>query len=260
MRLFTGIEIPENIKDRLEMLIEHLRPTANLKWSPVYNLHITTKFIGEWPSSRLDEMAFALRDVTGTGPIECEVSGLGWFPNARNPRVFWAALECGPALGRTGRARRNPFWSGSASRVKVGRFRRISHSRESSQPAPLQRIAGSGFAARRAAFRELHGLTIPSVSQRAGRERFRVHEAVRFPPAERMIASAGSLPCVHARRDSVRLPAGAPEDRARRCANSGSGNIGATNVLRTTGRALGVVDAAARHRERVRRCLALPRS
>jgi len=98
MRLFTGIEIPENVKDRLEMLIEHLRPTANLKWSPVYNLHITTKFIGEWPSSRLEELAFALRDVTGTGPIECEVSGLGWFPNARNPRVFWAAIDCGPAL------------------------------------------------------------------------------------------------------------------------------------------------------------------
>lgn len=98
MRLFTGIEIPDDVKDRLEVLIEHLRPTANLKWSPVYNLHITTKFIGEWPSSRLEELAFALRDVTGPGPINCEVSGLGWFPNARSPRVFWAGIECGASL------------------------------------------------------------------------------------------------------------------------------------------------------------------
>jgi len=97
MRLFTGIEIPEDVKNRLELLIERLRPTANLKWSPVHNLHITTKFIGEWSSSRLDELAFALREVTGPGPIEVEISGLGWFPNPQNPRVFWAGIQSGVA-------------------------------------------------------------------------------------------------------------------------------------------------------------------
>ncbi len=80
------------------MLIEHLRPTANLKWSPVYNLHITTKFIGEWPSSRLDELAFALRDVTVQDQSNARSADWSPFPNARNPRVVWAALECGPAL------------------------------------------------------------------------------------------------------------------------------------------------------------------
>jgi 2'-5' RNA ligase len=27
-----------------------------------------------------------------------EVRGLGWYPNARNPRVFWAAVQGGDAL------------------------------------------------------------------------------------------------------------------------------------------------------------------
>jgi RNA 2',3'-cyclic 3'-phosphodiesterase len=26
------------------------------------------------------------------------VRGLGWFPNERNPRVFWAGIESGPEL------------------------------------------------------------------------------------------------------------------------------------------------------------------
>jgi 2'-5' RNA ligase len=98
MRLFTGIEIPDDIKNRLEVLMEHLRPNANLKWSPVYNLHITTKFIGEWPSERLDELKGLLRGIKTTGPIDIEIRGLGWFPNPHNPRVFWAGIKAAKEL------------------------------------------------------------------------------------------------------------------------------------------------------------------
>ncbi len=98
MRLFTGIEIPDEIKNRLEVLIEHLRPNASLKWSPVYNLHITTKFIGEWPSGRLDELKGALRGIKPAGQVRVEIQGLGWFPNPHNPRVFWAGIKAGEEL------------------------------------------------------------------------------------------------------------------------------------------------------------------
>jgi 2'-5' RNA ligase len=98
MRLFTGIEIPDDIKERLEVLIEYLRPQANLKWTPVYNLHITTKFIGEWPSSKLDELKSTLSEVKKSAPIDIEIRGLGWFPNPHNPRVFWAGIKAGKEL------------------------------------------------------------------------------------------------------------------------------------------------------------------
>jgi 2'-5' RNA ligase len=35
MRLFTGIDLPEDVRERLERLLMHLRPAAHLKWSPV---------------------------------------------------------------------------------------------------------------------------------------------------------------------------------------------------------------------------------
>ena len=49
MRLFTAIDLPADVRDRLDKLIARLRPLARINWSPPENLHITTKFIGQWP-------------------------------------------------------------------------------------------------------------------------------------------------------------------------------------------------------------------
>ena len=98
MRLFTGIDLPEEIREKLERLMMHLRPCAHLKWVPVYNLHLTLKFIGEWPEQKLPELEAALRSISRRAPIPLEVRGLGWYPNARSPRVFWAGVQGGDAL------------------------------------------------------------------------------------------------------------------------------------------------------------------
>jgi len=98
MRLFTGLEIPYEVARRLEELIERLRLTAALKWSPPANLHITTKFIGEWPEARLGELKAALGALPGRGLIEVQVRKLGFFPNSRAPRVFWVGVEGGGEL------------------------------------------------------------------------------------------------------------------------------------------------------------------
>jgi 2'-5' RNA ligase len=98
MRLFTAIEIPDEIRDRLERLITHLRPTAHVKWSPVYNLHITLKFIGEWPADDLEKLQSALTQVAPRQPLEIDVRSVGWFPNPYHPRVFWAGVTGGHGL------------------------------------------------------------------------------------------------------------------------------------------------------------------
>jgi 2'-5' RNA ligase len=90
MRLFTAIDIPADVMEGLRSLLKRLKPLAKLSWSRAENLHITTKFIGEWPEERLDEMKRALAATRVPAPIEIAVRGLGWFPNERRPRVFWA--------------------------------------------------------------------------------------------------------------------------------------------------------------------------
>jgi 2'-5' RNA ligase len=104
MRLFTGIPLPEQIKRNLEELLRRIRPAARIKWSTAANLHITTKFVGEWPDSRLDEIRGALGALPRSGEIPIAIRGLGWFPNPRAPRVFWAGVEAPPALAGLARA------------------------------------------------------------------------------------------------------------------------------------------------------------
>ena len=100
MRLFTGIDLPEDVMDVLERLLARFRPAAHLKWSPAYNMHVTARFIGEWPEARLPELNDALAKVPPRPAIRVDLRGLGWFPNPRRPRVFWAGVEAGPELAQ----------------------------------------------------------------------------------------------------------------------------------------------------------------
>ena len=97
MRLFTAIDLPGDVRGRIDDLIRQLRPLAPITWSRASNLHITTKFIGQWPEERLPELKQALV-VAGRPSIPIRVRGLGFYPNRKSPRVFWAGVEAPPEL------------------------------------------------------------------------------------------------------------------------------------------------------------------
>ena len=103
MRLFCGIDLTPDVVRALGDLVRMLRPAARINWSPVENLHITTKFIGEWPAERLEELGKTLAPLAAHPPIPIEVRGLGWFPNPHSPRIFWAGVKAPPALAELAR-------------------------------------------------------------------------------------------------------------------------------------------------------------
>jgi 2'-5' RNA ligase len=94
MRLFTALDLPPDMLLHLAAL----RPEAAIKWSPIDNLHITTKFIGEWPDARLDELDAQLQPLRFRALLDIDLHNLGWFPNAHAPRVLWAGVDGGTAL------------------------------------------------------------------------------------------------------------------------------------------------------------------
>ena len=108
MRLFTAIDLPEEMLDTLRDFLARLRPLAKLHWTSVENLHITTKFIGEWPEARIEEMKSALRGVKqgvpSHMPIHISMRGVGWFPNVHRARVFWAGVDGGEPLAMLARS------------------------------------------------------------------------------------------------------------------------------------------------------------
>lgn len=98
MRLFTAVDLPPAVIGNLSRLVDQLRPYARLRWQTADHFHITTKFIGEWPAERLEELAGALGEMPSRQPFRVRVRGLGWFPNERAPRVFWAGIEAEAGL------------------------------------------------------------------------------------------------------------------------------------------------------------------
>jgi 2'-5' RNA ligase len=103
MRLFTGITIPQEVRKNLERLLLRLKPTADVRWSRTDNLHVTTKFIGEWPEEDLNELIDALDELPPVGKIPIAVGGIGWFPNPHAPRILWTGVQAPPQLAELAR-------------------------------------------------------------------------------------------------------------------------------------------------------------
>lgn len=98
MRLFTGLDLPYEMRRNLELLLHLLKPTAPLRWSPLDDLHVTTKFIGEWPEERLDALKSALAALPRPGPLPIALRGFGWMPNPHRPRLLYVNLQAPEAL------------------------------------------------------------------------------------------------------------------------------------------------------------------
>jgi 2'-5' RNA ligase len=93
MRLFTALDLPPDVLRNLDGLLARLRPTARIHWSLVSNLHVTTKFIGEWPEEKLDALTAALSAIPPRAAIPVEIRKVGFFPNPHAPRNFWCGIE-----------------------------------------------------------------------------------------------------------------------------------------------------------------------
>ena len=103
MRLFTGIALDGNVQSALEQVLRDLRPLAPLNWSPVENLHITTKFIGEWPEQKLNELRRVLSEIPAPSAFPIQVAGFGYLPNPHHPRMLFASVKAGPELAELAR-------------------------------------------------------------------------------------------------------------------------------------------------------------
>ena len=99
MRLFVALEIPVAVRENLVALLNSLRALSpQTRWVRPENLHVTLKFIGEAPAAKLAEIRSALAGARSDQPITLDFRGLGFFPNEKHPRVFWAGIEASPNL------------------------------------------------------------------------------------------------------------------------------------------------------------------
>ena len=99
MRLFVALEIPSAVRENLVALLRSLGAVSpQTRWVRPDNLHVTVKFIGEVPETKVVAIRIALTGVRSDQPVALDFRGLGFFPNEKHPRVLWAGIEASPNL------------------------------------------------------------------------------------------------------------------------------------------------------------------
>src|SRR6478672_3398900 len=100
MRLFIALDIPAEVRAALTNFMERARALApKARWARVEGLHVTLKFIGHVDDSVVEKIKSAL-SVIKAASFEMKFAGVGFFPNAKAARVFWAAVDGGDHLAR----------------------------------------------------------------------------------------------------------------------------------------------------------------
>ncbi len=103
MRLFVALDLSGEVRAALGELIARLRPQCRAaKWARPEGMHVTLKFIGhaiaDGDTKKLDAARAALAAVQSSEPVEMRYRGVGFFPDARRPRVVWCGVEASANL------------------------------------------------------------------------------------------------------------------------------------------------------------------
>ncbi len=96
VRAFVAVDLPESVERALGETGQGLREARieGLRAVRPEGVHLTLKFLGDVPESRLDEVARAVSaTVEGHPPFDISTGGFGAFPNTRRPQVLWVGVE-----------------------------------------------------------------------------------------------------------------------------------------------------------------------
>lgn len=96
-RIFVAIELPVAVRRKLTEHIDRLRsalPNARASWVREENLHLTLKFLGDIPVTKVEALAQAAqRAASEVESFEIVVGGCGAFPPRGQPRVLWVGIK-----------------------------------------------------------------------------------------------------------------------------------------------------------------------
>lgn len=95
-RIFCAVEFPSEVSARAGAHSKRLRdqfPGVRASWTSEPAFHLTLKFIGEIPATRVEAVTqAAVRATAGVPVFDLAVAGAGVFPKLAAPRVLWLGI------------------------------------------------------------------------------------------------------------------------------------------------------------------------
>jgi RNA 2',3'-cyclic 3'-phosphodiesterase len=97
LRLFIALELPDSIKQILQLQQEHLKhhlSESDIHWTSPQQWHLTLKFLGATPHEQVSVVHQAMqRSMQKLEPFELSTSTLGTFPSFQRPSVLWLGID-----------------------------------------------------------------------------------------------------------------------------------------------------------------------
>ena len=97
MRLFVGLELPWDMRQRVGMLAAAGIPGA--RWVPAQNYHVTLRFIGEAPRHLAEEIDHTLAALQAPA-FALTLAGIGTFARGGRSQMLWLGVERSEMLER----------------------------------------------------------------------------------------------------------------------------------------------------------------
>ena len=97
MRLFVGLELPWEVRQRMALLMGAGIPGA--RWVPAENYHVTLRFIGEAPRHLADEIDHALAALKAPS-FALTLAGIGTFAKGGRSQSLWLGVARSEPLER----------------------------------------------------------------------------------------------------------------------------------------------------------------
>jgi 2'-5' RNA ligase len=94
LRLFVAIELPEEVRRRLEALA---RPLPGASWVRAEGMHLTLSFIGEIDEGLAADIDTELARIS-LPAFEIGLGGIGQFESRGRVRALWVGIGRAPAL------------------------------------------------------------------------------------------------------------------------------------------------------------------
>lgn len=97
LRTFIAVEIPHPVQEAIQLKTEPLRKfigSSIVRWVPSKNIHLTLKFLGDVPSTKIDMLIQIVRtQADSCSSFDIHINGLGSFPSPKRPRVLFIGIQ-----------------------------------------------------------------------------------------------------------------------------------------------------------------------
>ena len=102
LRAFIAIDLPQHIQDSIEKQTVRLHQTLGnqiIRWTPIQNMHLTLKFLGNIPNNHVDFLKQMLTQTADShSAFDLQIGGIASFPNAKSPRALWLGIHAAAEL------------------------------------------------------------------------------------------------------------------------------------------------------------------